>query len=74
MLYLHEGEFDRAMAIFDKLAKLGGDAVELQAFGLAGQCVILSRRGHYRESAAFFAQLLPIRDKLANEPLQKLVG
>jgi serine/threonine-protein kinase len=73
MLYLHEGEFDRAMAIFDKLARLGGDAVELQAFGLAGQCVVLSRRGRYRESAEAFAQLLPKRDKLSNEPLQKLV-
>jgi serine/threonine-protein kinase len=73
MLYLHEGQFDQAMAIFDKLARLGGDAVELQAFGLAGQCVVLSRRGRYRESAEAFAQLLPKRDKLSNEPLQKLV-
>jgi serine/threonine-protein kinase len=73
MLYLHEGQFDQAMAIFDKLARLGGDAVELQAFGLAGQCVVLSRRGCYRESAEAFAQLLPKRDKLSNEPLQKLV-
>jgi serine/threonine-protein kinase len=73
MLYLHEGDFDRAMAIFDKLANLGADAVELQAFGLAGQCVVLSRRGQYRESAEVFAQLLPKRDKLSNEPLQKLV-
>jgi serine/threonine-protein kinase len=73
MLYLHEGEFDRAMAICDKLAKLGADAVELQAFGLAGQCVILSRRGQYRQSAEALAQLLPKRDKLNNESLQKLV-
>jgi serine/threonine-protein kinase len=73
MLYLHEGQFDRAMAIFDKLAKLGTDAVELQAFGLAGQCVVLSRRGQYRQSAEAFAQLLPKRDKLDNESLQKLV-
>ena len=61
------------MPIFDKLAKLGADAIELQAFGLAGQCIVLSRRGQYRESAEVFAQLLPIRDKLSNEPLQKLV-
>lgn len=73
MLYLHEDQFDRAMAIFDKLAKLGADAVELQAFGLAGRCVILSRRGQYRQSAEVFAQLLPKRDKLNNDSLQKLV-
>jgi serine/threonine-protein kinase len=73
MLYLHEGDFDRAMTIFDKLARLGADAEELQAFGLAGQCVVLSRRGQYRESAEVLAQLSPIRDKLSNEALQKLV-
>ncbi len=73
MLYLHEGDFDRAMTIFDKLARLGADAVELQAFGLAGQCVVLSRRGKYRESAEVFAQFWPLHDKLSNESLQKLV-
>jgi serine/threonine-protein kinase len=73
MLYLHEGDFDRAMTLFDKLANQGTDAVELQAFGVAGQCVVLSRRGKYRESTEMFARLLPIRDKLSNEPLQKLV-
>ena len=74
MLHLHQGEFDRALTIFEKLAKLGGDdEVELRAFGLAGKCVVLSLRGDYRESAETFADLLPIRDKLSNEPLEKLV-
>ena len=73
MIYLHEGDFERAKTIFDQLAGLGDDAVELRAFGLAGQCVVLSLRGQYRESAEVFAQLAPNRDKLSSEPLQKLV-
>jgi serine/threonine-protein kinase len=73
LLYLHEGDFDRAMTIFEKLAALGDDEVELQALGLAGKCVVLSLRGQYRESAEVFAGLLPIRDRLTSEPLQKLV-
>jgi serine/threonine-protein kinase len=73
MIYLHEGDFDRARALFDRLAGLGDDAEELRAFGLAGQCVVLSLRGQYRESAEVFAQLSPLRGKLSSEPLQKLV-
>ena len=63
-IYLREGDFDRAMAIFEKLAALGDDEPELRAFGLAGKCGVLSLRGQYRESAAVLEQLWPIRDKL----------
>ena len=48
MIYLREGDFDRAMTIFEKLAKLGDDEAELRAFGLAGKCGVLSIRGKYR--------------------------
>jgi len=71
--YLREGEFDRAMTIFDELAELGDDQPEFRAFGLAGQCGILSLRGRYHESNAVLAQLLPIRDKLVSEPMRRLV-
>ncbi len=73
LIYLREGEFDRAMTIFDELARLGEEQAEFRAFGLAGQCGVLSLRGQYQESNAILAQLLPLRDKLVSEPMRKLL-
>lgn len=73
LIYLRDGDFDRAMPIFERLAKLGDDEAELRAFGLAGQGGVLSLRGAYRESARVLDQLWPMRDKLTSEPMQKLV-
>jgi eukaryotic-like serine/threonine-protein kinase len=72
LVYLREGAFDRAMDIFEELAALD-DEVELKAFGLAGKCGVLSLRCKYQESADVFGQLWAIRDKLASEPMKKLI-
>ena len=74
LIYLRDGDFDRAMTIFEKLAKLGDDQVEFRAFGLAGKCGVLSIRGNYADSNAVLGQLLPIRDKLTNEPMIELLN
>ena len=62
------------MPIFEKLANLGDDELELKAFGLAGKCGLLSLEGKNEESTAVLAQLLPIQDKLTSEPMKRLVA
>ena len=51
---LRNRDFDRAMSVFENLANLNLDnkklEVELKAFGLAGQCGVLTHRGKYAES------------------------
>jgi serine/threonine-protein kinase len=74
LIYLREGELDRAMVIFEKLANLGNDEAELRAFGLAGECGVLSIREDYAGSNAILGQLLPIRNKLTwCRPMMELV-
>ena len=46
----------------------------MRAFGLAGEYGVLSLRGKYDECNAVLNQLLPVRDKLANEPMQHLLN
>jgi eukaryotic-like serine/threonine-protein kinase len=71
LIYLHNDDYDRAMKVFDELAKLGDDEEELRAFGLAGKCGILSIGGNYRESAEVLSQFAP--NKLTSEPMRSLV-
>ena len=73
LIYLHDGELDRAMTIFEKLAKLGDDDAELRAFGLAGRCGVLSIRGNSKDLNAALDELSPLRDKLKSRPLVELV-
>jgi eukaryotic-like serine/threonine-protein kinase len=80
LIYLRKGDWDRAMAVFEKLANLCLDdpkiEAQLKAFGLAGQCGVLSIRGKCEESNRILgelAQLAPIDDKLTSEPMRKLL-
>jgi len=72
LILLRKDQWDRAWAIFEKLAKQ--DDEELRAFGLAGQCGILSLRNQCKESNEVYNQLLPIRDKLTSRPMADLVA
>jgi serine/threonine-protein kinase len=74
LIYLREGNLDRAMAIFEKLARLSDDEAELRAFGLAGMYGVLSLRGKYDQCDAVLNQLLPVRDKLTSEPIERLLN
>jgi eukaryotic-like serine/threonine-protein kinase len=73
LIYLGERDYDRAMPIFEKLADLGDNELELKAFGLAGMCGVRSLQGKYEESTAVLAKLLLIRSKLTSEPMKRLV-
>jgi serine/threonine-protein kinase len=80
LIYLRKrSDWDRAMAVFEKLANLNLDGPnpkiepELKAFGLAGQCGVLSLQGKYEESNRILGELDPIKDKLTSEPMRKLL-
>jgi len=74
LIYLRRDDLDRAMQIFNKLAALGDDEPELRAFGLAGQCGVLSIRGHYQQSNDLLVdRLWPLRDRLRSRPMVELV-
>jgi eukaryotic-like serine/threonine-protein kinase len=72
-IHLREGDYVAALQLFDKFAAAPESQPELRAFGLAGQCGVLTLQGKYRESANVFAQLFPIRDKLQNRQMQQMV-
>ena len=74
---LRNHDFDRAMSVFEDLANLNLDnnklEVELKAFGLAGQCGVLTHRGKYAESNSVMGQLAPIFSELRSERMKTLV-
>lgn len=73
-IYLKEDDDDQAMAIFKEFALLDDTEEELRAFGLAGQCWILTKQGRYRQSAEVLGQLLPIRSKLKDSLLRQMLN
>jgi serine/threonine-protein kinase len=60
--YLYHNRLAEAMALFAEFAK--HEDLELRAFGLAGQSIVLARQGDYQKSAELLATLLPLREKL----------
>ena len=63
-----------AMKIFKKFASLDASEPELRAYGLAGECSILTTRQHkYHESANLLQELLPIRSKLDDPLMGKML-
>lgn len=82
LIHLRKGEWDRAMAIFQKLASPNLEAAnpkfeaELKAFGLAGQGGVLSITRRYEESQNVLAKLHdmdPNGEKLSSEPMRRLL-
>jgi hypothetical protein len=74
LLYLREGNYDNAMDIFEKFSYRGDSEVELRAFGLAGQAVVLSYQGNYKESTNILIyEYLPISKSLNNQQMDRYV-
>ena len=63
-LYLHEGDYDRAMRLFKDFANLEETEESFRAFGLAGECVVLSLQGEHNASAQVLAELFPLKRHL----------
>ena len=72
-IYLREGEYHRAMAIFSELVAASGSDEGLRAYGLAGQCGVLTLQGEYRKSSAVLDQLWPIHSKLRDQQMQRML-
>jgi eukaryotic-like serine/threonine-protein kinase len=72
LICLQKSDFDRALTKFEQLAN-PNNAPEIQAFGLAGKCGVLSIRGDYDASNAVFVQFWPIHNKLPQGPMLELV-
>ncbi len=72
LIYLADLKLDQANKIFKNLERLGNDDQD-RAFGLAGQCVVLSKQRKYAESADKFAELLPMRDKVVSRDMRRLL-
>jgi eukaryotic-like serine/threonine-protein kinase len=77
LLYLREGGYDdlnKAMDICEKFTYRGDGERELRAFGLAGQSVVLSYQGNYKESTKILIdEFLPLSDSLNNPQMDRYV-
>ncbi|MGW8257235.1 MAG: serine/threonine-protein kinase [Thermoguttaceae bacterium] len=74
LLYIHEGRYEAAMQICETLANQSEIELELRAFGLAGESVILSLQDKYKESGNIIDEFLLISDSLTSPPMQRLVA
>jgi hypothetical protein len=73
-IYLKEDNDQEAMKIFKEFASLDASEPELRAYGLAGECWILTTKQHkYHESATLLQDLLPIRAKLDDPLMGKML-
>ncbi len=62
------------MDIFEKFTYRGDGDLELRAFGLAGQSVVLSYQGNYKESTRILVdEFLPISNNLNNPQMDRYV-
>jgi serine/threonine-protein kinase len=68
---LGEGNYRLASTLFQKFAAM--DDEEYRAFGLAGECGVLSLERKYKESSAVAERLWPIREKLADPRMRDMV-
>jgi serine/threonine-protein kinase len=73
LLYLRDYEYARAKEIFDEFAAYNDAEVQLRAFGLAGQAVVLIRENNFTEAADKLTRLWPQRNQLDGE-MRVLVG
>jgi tRNA A-37 threonylcarbamoyl transferase component Bud32 len=74
LLYIREGNYGEAKKIFDDFANLSDDEPEFRAFGLAGQSVVLSYQGKYKDSTKIIDEFLSqYVDYLYNPQMYRLV-
>jgi serine/threonine-protein kinase len=70
-IFLAEENYPKAMELFEQFASL--DEVEFRAYGLAGQCGVLSIEKRYAESAALAEKLWPIHDELRDSQMRQML-
>jgi serine/threonine-protein kinase len=73
-IYLKEENDARAMAIFKEFSLFDDSEPELRAFGLAGQCWLLTKQHRFHQSAEALSQLLPIRSQLKDPLMRQMLN
>ncbi len=73
LMYLRDYDYARAKEIFDEFASYNDAEVQLRAFGLAGQAVVLIHEDKFTEAADKLTRLWPQRGELDGE-MRVLVG
>ncbi len=73
LLYLRDYDYAQAKEIFDEFAAYNDAEVQLRAFGLAGQAVVLIRENKFTEAADKLTRLYPQRNELDGE-MRVLIG
>jgi serine/threonine-protein kinase len=63
-LYVNKKDLDKALLIFDELAKLDPTEEQFRAFGMAGQAIVFSSQGKTEEAAKKLASVYPLRQQL----------
>lgn len=73
-IYLRERDFPRAMEVFGELAEQTDPSyIEFRAFGLAGQCGVLTLQGEYQKSADVLGRLWPMHQELRDAQMRKML-
>lgn len=67
LLHLRERDYNRAGKLFDEFAAMNDAEVQLKAFGLGGQAVVLNQLGNSSAAAEKLVELWPLRNKLDGE-------
>jgi serine/threonine-protein kinase len=70
-IYLRERNDPAALDIFRELAEANPNDKELRAFGLAGQCIVLTLQGNYKQSARLWDEFWPIRRQLRDGQMRE---
>ncbi len=73
-IFLRQGRYEEATALFEEFTFTGQPGGEMHAFGLAGQCGVLTIQGRYQESATILAQLWPIRSQLRDPQMRQMLS
>ncbi|MFZ5828454.1 MAG: protein kinase domain-containing protein [Planctomycetota bacterium] len=72
-LYLERNEFGKALELFQKFASPAETDESLRALGLAGEYVVFRQQGKVDQAAAALEKLFPLRDKLRDTNMQRLM-
>jgi lipopolysaccharide biosynthesis regulator YciM len=72
-LYLQDGDYDRALKLFQKFAQMEDVEKQFRAFGLAGQAIVLAAQGKQKQSADKLVELAPLSSRLDNQMRELIV-
>ena len=72
--FFREGDYDRALKIFDEFAALTDADKEYRAWGLTGRVGVLTHQRKWSDAAEVLDDLWPIRGELRDKQMQEMLG